>query len=123
METEPLAERYARLALETPARGRDGILRALDIGFAGLFLVVSLPLSVPLAVALLATSGRPLFYRGERVGRGGRVFEMRKLRTLRAGAEERLGGHLGPELVELTRVELTPLGGWLRATQLDEIPQ
>src|SRR5690242_21864559 len=48
---------------------------------------------------------------------------MLKLRTLRRGAEERLGPYLGPELVERTRVETTPLGRWLKATQLDEIPQ
>jgi lipopolysaccharide/colanic/teichoic acid biosynthesis glycosyltransferase len=48
---------------------------------------------------------------------------MLKFRTLRRDAESRLGPHLGPELVELTRRETTPIGGRLRATQLDEIPQ
>jgi lipopolysaccharide/colanic/teichoic acid biosynthesis glycosyltransferase len=121
---ESLANRYARLAQETDdRRAIDLQLRALDVLLSGLLLLVSLPLTVPIALALLATSGRPLFYRGERVGRGGRVFEMLKLRTLRRGAEERLGPYLGPELVERTRAETTPLGRWLRATQLDEIPQ
>jgi lipopolysaccharide/colanic/teichoic acid biosynthesis glycosyltransferase len=72
---------------------------------------------------VLTTSGLPLFYRGERLGLGGRVFTMLKLRTLRRGAEARLGPYLGPELVERTRAETTRVGGWLRATQLDEIPQ
>ena len=48
---------------------------------------------------------------------------MTKFRALRAGAEERLGPHLGEELVRRTKLETTSLGGWLRATQLDEIPQ
>ena len=48
---------------------------------------------------------------------------MLKFRTLRRGAEERLGPYLGEELVRRTRAETTALGGWLRATQLDEIPQ
>ena len=87
------------------------------------FLLLSLPLIMPIAVAILVTSGRPLFYRGERVGRGGRVFTMLKFRTLRRGAEERLGPYLGDELVLRTRKEVTPLGRWLRATQLDELPQ
>jgi lipopolysaccharide/colanic/teichoic acid biosynthesis glycosyltransferase len=122
--TESLAERYARLARETPApRAGDVVLRALDIALAGLFLLVSLPLSLSIGLALLATSGRPLFYRGERVGRGGRVFKMLKFRTLRPGAESRLGPYLGPELVLRTRGETTRLGAWLRATQLDELPQ
>jgi lipopolysaccharide/colanic/teichoic acid biosynthesis glycosyltransferase len=78
---------------------------------------------VPLALALLLTSGPPLFYRGERVGLGGRTFEMLKFRTLKAGAEARLGPYLGEELVRRTGAEETRLGRWLRATQLDEIPQ
>jgi hypothetical protein len=41
----------------------------------------------------------------------------------RDGAEERLGPYLGEELVQRTREETTATGGWLRATQLDEIPQ
>ena len=123
MESEPLAERYARLAQESPTRGRDAVLRGLDLIFAAIFLLLSLPLSLPIALAILATSGRPVFYRGERVGRAGTVFTMLKFRTLRPGAESRLGPYLGEELVRRTRVEETRLGRWLRATQLDELPQ
>ena len=43
--------------------------------------------------------------------------------TLRPGAERRIGHHLGAELVQQTESEVTKLGRWLRATQLDEIPQ
>jgi lipopolysaccharide/colanic/teichoic acid biosynthesis glycosyltransferase len=111
------------LALEAPARPRDAILRLLDIALSSLFLLIALPLTLPISVAVLATSGRPLFYRGERVGRGGRVFDMLKFRTLRRNAEERVGPYLGEELVRRTREETTRIGGWLRATQLDEIPQ
>src|SRR3712207_9071037 len=76
-----------------------------------------------LPISVLVTSGPPLFYRGARVGRGGRIFTMVKFRTLRPGAEARLGPFLGAELVERTRAESTPIGRWLRATPLDEIPQ
>jgi lipopolysaccharide/colanic/teichoic acid biosynthesis glycosyltransferase len=120
---ETLVERYERLAHDAPRRMRDVELRGLDVGLSLLFLVVSLPLSLPISVAVVATDGLPLFYRGERVGRGGRVFTMLKFRTLRRGAEGRLGPYLGTELVERTKAEYTPIGGWLRATQLDEIPQ
>jgi lipopolysaccharide/colanic/teichoic acid biosynthesis glycosyltransferase len=64
----------------------------------------------------------PVFYRGD-VGRGGRIFTMTKFRTLRIGAESRLGHHLGVALVERTEAEVTTMGRWLRATQLDEITQ
>jgi lipopolysaccharide/colanic/teichoic acid biosynthesis glycosyltransferase len=123
VQSESLAERYARLAQESPTRGRDAVLRGLDVVFAAFFLLVSLPLSVPIALAILVTSGRPVFYRGERVGRAGTTFAMLKFRTLRPGAEERLGPYLGEELVQRTRAEETRLGRWLRVTQLDEIPQ
>jgi lipopolysaccharide/colanic/teichoic acid biosynthesis glycosyltransferase len=115
--------RFSELTEASPARPRDAALRAFDIALSVFFLLVSLPLTVPIAGVLLVTSGRPLFYRGERVGRGGRVFEMLKFRTLRRNAEERLGPYLGEELVQRTREETTAIGGWLRATQLDEIPQ
>jgi lipopolysaccharide/colanic/teichoic acid biosynthesis glycosyltransferase len=118
-----LTQRFAELTEASPPRPRDAVLRALDILLSAFFLLVSLPLSIPIAVAILATSGRPLFYRGERVGRGGYVFEMLKFRTLKPGAEDRLGPYLGEELVRRTQAETTSFGGWLRKTQLDEIPQ
>jgi lipopolysaccharide/colanic/teichoic acid biosynthesis glycosyltransferase len=121
--SDSLILRFSELTDASQSRPRDALLRALDILFAVIFLLVSLPLTLPIALLVLLTSGRPLFYRGERVGRGGQVFEMRKFRTLRAGAEERLGPYLGEELVRRTRAETTRTGGWLRATQLDEIPQ
>jgi lipopolysaccharide/colanic/teichoic acid biosynthesis glycosyltransferase len=48
---------------------------------------------------------------------------MLKFRTLRRGAEERLGPYLGEELMLRTREETTRLGRRLRAAQLDELPQ
>jgi len=121
---ESLADGYSRLAQEALRRPHvDVELRALDIVLASLFILAALPVSVLIALAVLATSGSPVFYRGDRVGRGGRVFHMLKFRTLRRGAEDRLGPYLGPELVERTKAETTSLGRWLRAAQLDEIPQ
>ena len=84
---------------------------------------MSLPVSVPIALLVIVTSGTPLFYRGERVGVHGAIFTMLKFRTLRPDAEQRLGPYLGDELVARTRAEYTGIGRWLRATQLDEIPQ
>jgi lipopolysaccharide/colanic/teichoic acid biosynthesis glycosyltransferase len=116
--------RFSTLAHDAPRRPLvDLELRVLDVLLAATFLLLTLPLVLVLAVAVALTAGPPIFYRGERVGRGGRVFHMVKFRTLKRGAEERLGPFLGPELVERTRAETAPLGGWLRAAQLDEIPQ
>jgi lipopolysaccharide/colanic/teichoic acid biosynthesis glycosyltransferase len=121
---ESLAGRYARLAAEAPRRrGIDVALRTLDIAISASTLFLALPACLVIAAGVLAADGRPVFYRGERVGRGGRTFRMVKFRTLYRDAEKRLGPHLGAELVERTKAEVTPFGQWLRATQLDELPQ
>lgn len=125
VQTPPsLSESFIRRARESPRRDRvDAALRGLDIVLALLFLAIAAIPTLVIALAILTTTGRPILYRGGRVGRGGRFYTMLKFRTLRAGAEERLGPFLGDELVERTREERTTVGRWLRATQLDELPQ
>jgi lipopolysaccharide/colanic/teichoic acid biosynthesis glycosyltransferase len=114
---------YRQLALEAPQRPRDRFLRLLDVTLSAVFLLVALPIVLLLTAILLVTSGRPILYRGERVGRGGHIFTMLKFRTLKSDAEARLGPYLGEELVRRTQDEFTPVGKWLKATQLDELPQ
>ena len=114
---------YRRLAAETPRRRIDIELRALDIAFAAFFGALLLPVALAIAVVIALTSGRPVIYRGERVGRGARFFTMLKFRTLERDAESRLGPYLGEELVRRTEAEYTSFGRWLKASQLDEIPQ
>ena len=107
----------------SPKRRVDLELHTLDVLLAGFFLIVLSPVIGLIALVLVLTSGRPLLYRGERVGRDGRIFHMLKFRTLRRAAEERLGPYLGEELMLRTREETTGLGRRLRAAQLDELPQ
>ena len=121
--SDSFVERFSVLVRGSQKRRVDLELRILDVAFASFFVLIALPLLGLISSALMLTSGRPLFYRGQRVGRDGRIFEMLKFRTLRRGAEERLGPYLGPELVERTQAETTQLGRRLRATQLDELPQ
>ena len=119
-----LAERYAHLSVQGWRRpGIDRRLRALDLVLASVSLVVLAPLAGLIAVAIRLSSGPPVLYQGPRVGRNGRVFTMRKFRTLRPGAEARLGQWYGAELDKRTPAEVTRLGRWLRASQLDEVPQ
>ena len=121
---ESFAEHYARLSRESQPHARvDAVLRTLDLVIAATAIVVLSPLLVVVVLALLVTSGRPLFYRGDRVGRHGRIFTMIKFRTLARDAEARLTGQYGPELTKLTEAETTTIGRWLRASQLDEVPQ
>jgi len=120
---DTLVSGYTRLASETPRRRIDLELRALDIFFAALFGLVLAPLWIVIALLVAATSGRPVLYRGERVGRHGRFFTIFKFRTLSPDAELRLGPFLGEELVRRTEEEYSRVGRWLKASQLDEIPQ
>src|SRR5262245_57720598 len=120
---DTLVRGYTKLARETPRRRTDIELRALDIFFATLFGVLLLPVAGLIALLVLATSGRPVLYRGERVGRHGHFFAMLKFRTLTRDAESRLGPYLGEELVRRTEAEYTRIGRWLKASQLDEVPQ
>jgi lipopolysaccharide/colanic/teichoic acid biosynthesis glycosyltransferase len=124
VQAETLEQRYARLAQEAPGRrGTDRSLRAADVVLASFFLVLLSPVVALVALGILVTSGRPVLYRGERVGLGGHVFTMLKFRTLRPDAESRLSDAYGKELTERTRAEVTRFGRWLRAAQLDELTQ
>lgn len=112
--------------------GPDGVKRALDIALSLIALFLSAPVLGLLALALWIESGNP-FYAQDRVGRGGRVFRMFKLRTMVIDADRHLADHLDrdPRLRaewEATQKlkrdpRITPLGRLLRVTSLDELPQ
>jgi lipopolysaccharide/colanic/teichoic acid biosynthesis glycosyltransferase len=119
-----VAEQSSDIAAEVYAPRRvDVALRGLDLIIAGSALVLLSPLLGLLALATLLTSGRPVLYRGQRVGRAGQIFTMYKLRTLKSGAESRLGPYYGEELSRRTEQEVTMVGRAARLTHIDEVPQ
>ena len=118
-----LAERYARIAHHHEQRPVDRALRGLDIALATGSLVAASPVLAVIAAAIRVSSGKPVLYRGRRVGRAGVIYTMYKFRTLSADAESRLSPYLGEPLTRLTEREVTPVGRVLRKTQLDELPQ
>jgi len=93
--------------------------RALDLLFAVLGAIVSAPILVLAAIAILIESGRPIFYRQIRVGQGGKPFELIKLRSMRVDAEADGQARWAKENDERT----TPLGAFLRKYRIDELPQ
>jgi lipopolysaccharide/colanic/teichoic acid biosynthesis glycosyltransferase len=121
--SESFVARFETLAGTSTKRRVDVELRILDIVFVLLFGIVAVPLGLVIAAVVGATCGLPVLYRGDRVGRGGRMFTINKFRTLKRDAETRLGPYLGEELVGRTELEYTKVGRWLKATQLDELPQ
>lgn len=90
----------------------------VDRVLATLILVALAPILAAVAIAVRVTSGRPVLFRQDRVGRHGRIFSILKFRTMVEGAEQIGGGYLSKE-VEL----MTPIGKFLRASSLDELPQ
>ena len=91
--------------------------RLVDVG-AGAVGLAALALAIPVVVLgnLVANKG-PLFYRQERVGRGGQVFTILKFRTMRSEAES---------ISHWTTTDdprVTPFGRFLRVSHLDELPQ
>ena len=93
--------------------------RILDVGVAGVLLVIlAVPLAV-MAILILLDSGRPILFIQERAGRDGRPFKIYKFRTMVQNAEE-IG--LGV-FTEENDPRITRVGRWLRKWSLDELPQ
>ena len=116
--------RLPRLAAETPRRRIDVELRALDILFATVFGLLLLPVALgSRSSMLLDLAAGPSSTAASASARTAHFFTMLKFRTLGATPSTRLGPYLGEELVRRTESEYTRLGRWLKASQLDEIPQ
>jgi lipopolysaccharide/colanic/teichoic acid biosynthesis glycosyltransferase len=92
--------------------------RLFDIVGSLLGLIVLLPLLVGLAVLIKRESSGPVFYRGLRVGRGGKAFRIFKFRTMVANADRIGGPSSAADDPRITRV-----GSFLRRYKLDELPQ
>lgn len=92
--------------------------RAMDVLAAGAGALAALPAMSAIAVAIKLTSKGPVLYWSERVGQDNRIFRMPKFRTMRTDTPA-VATHL---LNDPARF-LTPIGGFLRKTSLDELPQ
>ncbi|MBC7543164.1 MAG: exopolysaccharide biosynthesis polyprenyl glycosylphosphotransferase [Candidatus Sericytochromatia bacterium] len=108
LQTTPLQQWYNRL-----------LKRTFDVGIAGIALLVLGPLLLIIAATVKWTSAGPVFYRQERLSRGGQRFEILKFRTMRPDAEAATGPIWSPA----SDARRTPVGRWLRRSSLDELPQ
>jgi len=98
------------------------IKRFLDFILALALLVLLLPVILGAAILIKLTSRGPVFYRDERLGRGGRVFRMFKFRTMKANAPPHLTSD-GKLVVTRNDPRLTAIGRPLRTLHVDEVPQ
>jgi lipopolysaccharide/colanic/teichoic acid biosynthesis glycosyltransferase len=94
------------------------VKRIFDLVLAGVGALICVPLFAVIATAIWLTDGHPVFFRQERVRRGGRSFRIWKFRTMVLDAERR-----GIQLTVGNDPRITPIGHWLRKTKLDELPQ
>ncbi len=121
----PLAVRRLRAA--TPERQADSLIRTLDLGLASAAILFLLPLIALTALAVWSQGGGPVLFRQQRIGRGGRLFSCLKFRTMATDAEARLPGLVDAEWRASRKfrhdVRVTRLGGLLRRSSIDELPQ
>ena len=92
--------------------------RIFDLVFSALALLLLAPVFALIALAIRWDTPGPVFFRQDRVGRGGRPFRIRKFRTMVVDAPA-----LGPAITIGQDPRITRVGAWLRRTKLDELPQ
>jgi lipopolysaccharide/colanic/teichoic acid biosynthesis glycosyltransferase len=103
----------AKVVLDSPL---PLLSRAFDVTVASLLIVVSLPLWLVIALAIVIDEPGPLLYRARRVGHRGREFDMYKFRKMKRDAA-------GPPLTIVDDPRFSRVGRFLARTKLDEIPQ
>jgi sugar transferase (PEP-CTERM system associated) len=100
------------------SRGTLFAKRLLDVLAASVGLIVALPFMLLVALAVRLDSPGPVFFRQERVGRGGREFTLWKFRSMRTDAEAG-----GARWAVAGDPRVTRVGRFIRMTRLDELPQ
>jgi exopolysaccharide biosynthesis polyprenyl glycosylphosphotransferase len=129
----PRFEQAESLAVVTlPTRADDSrliIKRGIDIILATAALIILSPVLVAAAIAVKLSSPGPVLFVQPRYGYNRRRFRMYKFRTMVDGAEQRMGDieHLNEAAGPIFKIRkdprLTKIGGFLRASSLDELPQ
>lgn len=105
---------------DTPLYGWNIIgKRLLDIIFASLVLIFTSPVIGIVALLIKITSQGPVFFKQERMGLDGKIFNMLKFRTMFINAEQ----ETGPVWTKMDDPRCTKTGKFLRRTSIDELPQ
>lgn len=101
------------------SRLNDVLKRWLDVAVSLIALVVLAPVGAIIGISIKRDSPGPVFYRGPRLGKGGKLFHIFKFRTM----YESSASYDGPRVTAQDDPRVTPLGRWLRETKLNELPQ
>jgi diguanylate cyclase (GGDEF)-like protein len=95
------------------------VKRVFDILMALTGLIILAPFFVFIAILIKRDSPGPVFFWGNRVGRNGVNFKILKFRTM----YDRKASYEGPRVTSKGDARITPFGGWLRDTKINEFPQ
>ena len=110
--------------IESAARFYDPLKRVLEIVFALIVGIILLPIELLIAILVPLTSRGPIFIRQRRTGRYAKDFILFKFRSMVALAPDGQAETAGAQWAAGTRdARITPLGRFLRASHLDELPQ
>lgn len=105
---------------DSPLDGLGSLIKRItDFVFVSLGLVLISPVLLLVALMVKLTSKGPIFYAQERCGLDGRSFQIWKFRSMRVDAESQSGAVWAKKGDD----RRTPIGAFLRATSLDELPQ
>lgn len=92
--------------------------RLLDIVLSVIGLLIGIPLIVIFGILIKIEDNGPITYKQERLGKGGKLFYIYKLRSMRTDAEK-----FGAQWAEKDDPRITKVGKFIRKTRIDEIPQ
>ncbi|WP_262503795.1 sugar transferase [Sphingosinithalassobacter sp. CS137] len=95
------------------------VKRAFDIVIASILLWLLLPLLIGVAIAIKLDSRGPVLFRQPRIGRGNKIFEILKFRSMRVEDGDS-GGHRSTARDD---ERITRVGRWIRSSSIDELPQ
>jgi lipopolysaccharide/colanic/teichoic acid biosynthesis glycosyltransferase len=113
-------EKKMKKTVRKPLKWLDRVLRRLmDIFVSGFALIVLSPFILLIVYAVKRDSDGPAFYKGARVGKDGKLFNILKFRTMYEAPES----YNGARITASDDKRVTPLGKWLRDTKLNELPQ
>ncbi len=93
--------------------------RLLDILASFVMIAILFPFMLPIMLGLLLTGEHDIFYRQERIGKGGRTFRLFKFATMLRNSPNMSGGCVTAK----NDPRILPMGGFLRKTKINELPQ
>lgn len=95
------------------------MIRFFDILFSGIAIIILLPFMIPIIIGLKLTGEHDIFYKQERIGKGGKPFGVLKFATMLRNSPNMAGG----VLTQKDDPRILPMGKFLRKTKINELPQ